>query len=62
MVWAHTSGDDLIINRLAAGPHKIQIELVNANHEILAKEVVQVEVPRDPIQRRFHTNKTSYQR
>lgn len=43
--WSHTSGDDLIINRLTAGPHKIHIELANANHQILAKEVVQVEVP-----------------
>jgi|GEM_PF-394402 hypothetical protein len=44
-VWAHTSGDDLIVNRLLAGPHKIQVELANANHNILAKGVVQFEVP-----------------
>jgi hypothetical protein len=47
-VWAHTSGDDLIINRLTAGPHKIHVELANANHKILATEVVQVEVPQGP--------------
>jgi hypothetical protein len=47
-VWAHTSGDELIVNRLTAGPHKIQLELANANHEILAKEVVQFEVPQGP--------------
>ena len=47
-VWAHTSPDDLIINRLTAGPHKIQVDLVNANHELLAREVVHVEVPQGP--------------
>lgn len=46
--WAHTSGDDLIVNRLTAGLHKLQIELVNANQELLAKEVVKVEVPQGP--------------
>jgi hypothetical protein len=47
-VWAHTSPDDLIINRLTAGPHKIHVDLVNANHEVLAREVVNVEVPQGP--------------
>jgi len=46
--WAHTSGDDLIVNRLLPGPHKIQIELANANHKLLAKGVVQFEVPPGP--------------
>lgn len=44
-IWAHTSGDDLIVNRLTAGPHKIEVEMVNANHELLATEVVKFEVP-----------------
>ncbi|HEY4258631.1 MAG TPA: DUF6130 family protein [Schlesneria sp.] len=47
-VWAHTSGDDLIVNRLTAGKHKIQVDLVSANHKILAKGVVQFEVPDGP--------------
>ena len=35
----------LIINGLAAGPHKILIELVNASHQTLEKGVVNF---RDP--------------
>ena len=30
--WADASGEPLIINGLPAGPHKVLIELVNANH------------------------------
>ena len=31
--WADASGEPLIINGLPAGPHKVLIELVNANHQ-----------------------------
>jgi hypothetical protein len=44
-VWVHTSTDDLIVNRLLAGPHKIELELADANHKILSKGVVRFEVP-----------------
>jgi hypothetical protein len=44
-VWAHTSGDDLIINGLPPGPHKILLEAMTANHQPLAKGVVKFEVP-----------------
>src|SRR5262245_13631265 len=44
--WAHTSNDPVIVAPLPPGPHKILIELADANHEVLAKEVVKFEVPR----------------
>jgi hypothetical protein len=44
--WAHTSVDPLIVADLFPGPHKILIELADANHKVLAKEVVKFEVPR----------------
>lgn len=46
--WAHTSIDPVIVAHLTPGPHKILIELADANHEVLAKEVVRFEVPRAP--------------
>ena len=39
-IWAETSGGPLIIAGLPAGPHKVEITLVNANHQPLAKSVV----------------------
>jgi len=47
-VWVHTSKDDLIINRLSAGPHRSQVELVNANYQVIAEDVVKCEVPQGP--------------
>ena len=38
--WADASGEPLIINGLPAGPHKILIEHVNANHQTLDQGVV----------------------
>ncbi len=37
--WADASGEPLIINGLPAGPHKVLIELVNANHQTLDKGI-----------------------
>jgi hypothetical protein len=45
-LWAHMSNDPLFIYGLPPGPHKILIELVNANHKTLAQGVVQFEVPK----------------
>ena len=45
-LWAHFSDQELIVAGLPPGPHKIRIELVNANHETLAQGVVKFEVPR----------------
>src|SRR5262245_55411706 len=43
---ADATGQPVVVNGLPAGPHKIQIELVDANHKRLAQEVVKFEVPR----------------
>jgi hypothetical protein len=43
--WADASGEPLIINCLSPGPHKVLIELVNANHQTLDKGVVTFVIP-----------------
>ncbi len=43
--WADASGKPLIINGLPARPHKVLIELVNANHQTLDKGVVTFVIP-----------------
>jgi hypothetical protein len=43
--WADASGGPVIVNGLPPGPHKIVIELADANHQPLATEVVKFEVP-----------------
>jgi hypothetical protein len=48
-LWAHLSSEPLIVAGLPPGPHKIAIELVNANHKTLAQDVVKFEVPRRPL-------------
>ncbi len=45
-VWADTSGQALLLNGLPPGSHTVHVELVNANHQLLAREVVRFEVPR----------------
>jgi hypothetical protein len=44
--WGHTSRDPIIVAPLPPGSHKILLELADADHHILAKEVVKFEVPR----------------
>jgi hypothetical protein len=44
--WADASGNPVIINGLAPGPHTIHIELVDANHQPIDDEVVRVAVPK----------------
>ena len=43
--WADASGEPLIITRLPAGPHKVLIELVNANHQTLDQGGVAFVIP-----------------
>jgi hypothetical protein len=43
--WAEASDEPLIINGLPAGPHKILIQLVNANHQPLDQGVVEFTIP-----------------
>jgi len=44
--WADASGEPIIINGLAAGPHTVLIQLVNANHQPLDRGVVTFVVPK----------------
>jgi hypothetical protein len=44
--WAHSSTEPVIVAPLPPGPHKILIELADANHKVLASEVVKFDVPR----------------
>ena len=43
--WADASGEQLIITGLPAGPHKVLIELVNANHQTIDEKTVAFVVP-----------------
>jgi hypothetical protein len=43
--WADASGVPVIIQGLAPGPHKILIQLVNANHKRIDQGTVEVTVP-----------------
>jgi len=43
--WADASGNPVIINGLAPGPHKILIQLVNANHQPIDQGTVQFTMP-----------------
>src|SRR5258708_32062870 len=44
-VWADASGNPIILQGLLPGPHKVLIELVNANHQPLDKGVVAFVIP-----------------
>ena len=44
--WADTSGNPVIVNGLAPGPHKILIELVNADHQPIDRGTVEFTVNR----------------
>jgi len=43
--WADASGNPLIVNGLAPGPHKILVQLVNANHQALDRSEVRFTIP-----------------
>ena len=43
--WADASGEALIITKLPAGPHKVLVELVNANHQTLDQGTVSFVIP-----------------
>jgi hypothetical protein len=44
-VWADASGEPVILNGLAPGPHKVRIQLQTANHQLLDQGTVQFTVP-----------------
>ena len=43
--WLDASGEPVTITGLPAGPHKVLVELVNANHQVLDKQVVSFLIP-----------------
>ena len=43
--WADPSGNPIILQGLAPGPHKVLIELVDANHHPLDKAVISFTIP-----------------
>jgi hypothetical protein len=45
-VWAEASGNPIILMGLAPGPHKVTVELVNANHQPLDKAEVTFNIPK----------------
>ena len=45
-VWAEASGNPIILMGLTPGPHKVSIELVNANHQTLDKAEVTFVIPK----------------
>jgi hypothetical protein len=45
-VWAEASGNPIIVMGLAPGPHKVTVELVNANHQPLDKTEVTFVMPK----------------
>ena len=44
-VWADASGNPIIIQGLSPGPHKVRIDLVDANHHLLDKGTITFVVP-----------------
>ena len=44
-VWAELSGEPVILNGLPPGPHKVLLQLENANHQLLDQGVVNFTVP-----------------
>jgi hypothetical protein len=47
--WAAATGDPVILNGLAPGPHKVLIEVVNSNHHTLDAGTVRFTVPEPPM-------------
>ena len=45
--WVDASGEPLIIQGLAAGPHRILIELADPTHRVIDSRTVNFEIPHD---------------
>ena len=43
--WVNSGGGPVIVSHLPPGPHKITLELADANHQPLGQRVVEFEVP-----------------
>ena len=46
--WLHASEEPIIIQGLPAGPHRVLIELADANHKILEAQNLTFEIPQQP--------------
>jgi hypothetical protein len=46
--WVDASGEPLIIQGLAPGPHRILIELADPTHRVIDRQTVNVEIPQHP--------------
>jgi hypothetical protein len=44
--WVDTSNEPLIINKLPAGPHRILIEIVDANHQVIEGKTIEFIIPK----------------
>ena len=53
-VWADASGQPIILMGLPPGPHKVLIELVDANHKTLDKGLVTFVVPEKNAAEKHH--------
>jgi hypothetical protein len=47
-VWVNASGEPVILNGLAPGPHKVLLQLETANHQLLDEGSVKFTVPAAP--------------
>ncbi|HXP96980.1 MAG TPA: DUF6130 family protein [Telmatospirillum sp.] len=43
--WLHASAEPIVIQGLPTGPHRILLELADANHKILDAQTVSFEIP-----------------
>jgi len=46
--WLHASEEPIIIQGLPSGPHRVLIELADANHKILEAETRAFDIPQRP--------------
>ncbi len=53
-VWADASGNPIILQGLLPGPHKVRIDLVDANHHPLDKGMIKFVVPKINASEKHH--------
>lgn len=46
--WLHASEEPIVIQGLPSGPHRVLIELADANHKALEAETLTFEIPQRP--------------
>jgi hypothetical protein len=53
-VWADASGNPIILQGLSSGLHKVRIDLVDANHQVLDKGTITFVVPEKAAGEKHH--------